>query len=155
VSILWLLVIGFGGVILCMEYERRFVETPLFSPLDPAGYIITTKAYAEEATLNIDTDDKRVIADEVRAVFGTHAEDAFKVLQCENSALNPKAINTAGNYPEGSADVGVFQINEYWQKVGNRNFLTDYKINIRIAWNIYSRDGYSFKLWSCGKRLGI
>lgn len=90
----------------------------------------------------------------IEEVFGKHADKAFKVLSCENASLNPKAINTAGNTPKGSRDMGVFQINEYWQGV-NGKFLLDPELNVRIAWKIYKDNGYSFERWTCGRKLGI
>lgn len=95
------------------------------------------------------------IRQEIELVFGEHYEKAMIVLSCENADLDPEAVNTAGNEPAGSADVGVFQINDHWQRVGNHAFLKDYKINIRIAFNIYERDGESFKLWTCGRKYGV
>ena len=97
--------------------------------------------------------------DKIRAyiieVFGTHSAKAFRLLSCENSTLDPRKTNTYGNTPSTSTDWGVFMINDHWQGVTNKAFLTDYKINIQMAWNIYSRDGYTFKLWTCGRKLGI
>lgn len=99
-------------------------------------------------------EENQEIREMIKEVFGEHADKAFKLLSCENAKLNPKAINTAGNTPKGSKDVGVFQINEHWQGV-NAKFLLDPELNIRIAWKIYKDSGYSFKMWSCGKKLGI
>lgn len=90
----------------------------------------------------------------IREVFGKHSDKAFKLLECENKSLNPNAVNTAGNTPAGSRDIGVFQINEYWQGV-NAKFLFDPELNVRIAWKIYEDSGYSFKMWTCGKKYGI
>lgn len=94
-------------------------------------------------------------------VFGEHTDKAMKLLQnteCgENKSLDPKAKNY--NYNDAgeidSIDYGVFQINNKWQKIYNEAFLYDPEINVRVAWNIYKRDGYSFKLWTCGRALGI
>jgi len=94
------------------------------------------------------------IKDEIKQVFGNDADKAFKLLSCENGRLNPNAVNTAGNYPAGSRDIGVFQVNEYWQKV-NAKFLFNPAINIRIAYQIYKDDGYSFHMWTCGRKLGL
>lgn len=101
------------------------------------------------------TSEQEEIIAYVKEVFGKDAHKAFKVLSCENSALNPKAVNGAGNTPAGSLDMGLFQINNYWQKIENKAFLFDYKVNTQIAHNIYTRDGNSFKLWTCGRRFGI
>lgn len=94
------------------------------------------------------------IRTKIREVFGEHADKAFKVLSCENASLNPNAVNTAGNEPAGSRDIGVFQINEYWQKTQGR-FLFDPEINIRAAYIIFKDNGYTFERWTCGRKLGI
>lgn len=96
----------------------------------------------------------QMISEYIQQVFGVDSPKAFKLLSCENHALNPEAVNTAGNFPAGSRDIGVFQINEYWQKT-QAAFLFDYRINVDIAHNIYTRSGNSFDMWSCGKRMGI
>jgi hypothetical protein len=90
----------------------------------------------------------------IREVFGEHADKAFQVLKCENGSLNPKAVNTAGNHPAGSRDIGVFQINEYWQKTQGK-FLFNWKINVEIAHQLYTENGNSFRLWTCGRNLGL
>lgn len=101
---------------------------------------------------------------EIREVFGEHYDKAMILLKgkgpktChENGGLNPDAVNT--NYDKAgtpsSRDYGVFQINDKWQGVSNVAFLKDPAINIRMAWNIYKRNGYSFKMWTCGKAYGI
>jgi hypothetical protein len=89
---------------------------------------------------------------EVAVVFGTHYAKARRLLACENRALDPYAVHVN---QDGSRDIGVFQINTYWQGVTNEAFLTDYRINIRMAWNIYERSGHTFSRWSCGRTLGI
>lgn len=88
----------------------------------------------------------------IKEVFGDHADKAFKLLECENRGLDPKAVNTAGNYPEGSRDIGLFQINEYWQGV-NAKFLFDAELNTRIAYKIFKDSDYTFKMWTCGKQM--
>lgn len=92
---------------------------------------------------------------EIKQVFGKYADKAFKLLECENRSLDPFAVN----YNEGSTDYGIFQINDYWQGIRHKGkaeqFLFDTSINIRIAWRIFEDDGYSFKLWTCGRKLGI
>lgn len=89
----------------------------------------------------------------IKQVFGKDSDKAFKVLKCENSSLNPNAVNTAGNYPAGSKDIGVFQINDHWQAVQGK-FLKNWKVNIEIAYQIFKENG-DFHLWTCGRRLGI
>jgi hypothetical protein len=101
---------------------------------------------------------KNDIEKEIYAVFGEeHFDKTMKLLECENRTLNPKAVNY--NKDENgvvlSKDYGVFQINNFWQGVTNTNFLFDPAINIRIAYNIYKNSDFTFKMWSCGKRLSI
>lgn len=95
-----------------------------------------------------------LIDNEIKLVFGEHYEKAMKVLSCENARLNPNAVNTNTD-EEQTRDVGVFQINTKWQGVTNEAFLKDYKINIRMAWSIYQRNGYSFERWTCGRKFGL
>lgn len=95
-----------------------------------------------------------LIVAEINQVFGKDAPKAFKLLSCENGRLNPNAVNTNTDTYQ-SKDYGIFQINNHWQGVTNVAFLTDYHINIRMAYNIYTRSGNTFKMWSCGQRLGL
>ncbi len=87
----------------------------------------------------------------IKQVFGKDSPKAFKVLSCENFHLIPDAVNVN---TDGSRDYGIFQINNHWQGVSNVAFLTDWKINVQMAYNIFRRNG-DFHLWSCGKRFGI
>lgn len=105
---------------------------------------------------------KNAVYDEIRAdivaVFGSHAPKAFKLLSCENSSLNPNAVNHNKDAVK-STDYGVFQINDYWQGIRHdgkaQQLLLDPKINVRIAWRLYEDNGYQFGLWTCGRKLGI
>jgi hypothetical protein len=75
-------------------------------------------------------------------VFGAQANNAFKVLSCENHRLNPSA---RGMNTNGTSDVGIFQINsvhgipEY--------YLKDWRTNIDIAYQIYKASGWN--AWAC------
>ena len=119
----------------------------------PTPALELQEASASGETVKV-VEPNQEIRELVKEVFGKHADKAFKVLSCENASLNPKAINTAGNTPKGSRDIGIFQISEYWQEA-NAKFLFDPRTNVTIAWQIYKDSGYTFKMWSCGKRLGI
>jgi len=100
--------------------------------------------------------EKEEIAAYIQEVFGKEAPKAFRLLiECgKNASLNPDAVNTAGNFPVGSRDIGVFQINEHWQKVQGK-FLFNWKINVEIAHQLYVENGNSFKLWTGGRKCGI
>ena len=106
------------------------------------------------------------LEDEIKEVFGEHADKAFLILKgrgegtcAENIDLDPKAKNR--NWIKGqpgkysSTDWGVFQINDHWQGVTNTKFLLDPSINIRMAWRIFEDNGYTFKMWTCGKAWGV
>lgn len=99
-------------------------------------------------------EEKEKIKEMIKARFGEHYDKSMQLLSCENASLNPNAVNTAGNTPAGSRDIGIYQINEYWQGV-HAKFLFDPETNIAIAWQIYKDSGYTFKMWTCGKKLGI
>jgi hypothetical protein len=142
----FVIVLGIGCLALKKEtIEKAWAEEPII------------KAYIENVTPTPTPelgDETEAIREEIRNTFGEHADKAFKVLSCENASLNPKAVNTAGNSPEGSRDMGIFQINEYWQGV-HAKFLLNWKTNIRLAYQIFEENGYSFERWTCGRKFGI
>lgn len=94
------------------------------------------------------------IIDYIYSVFGKDAPTAFKLLSCENHALNPNALNDNTQWGGVGRDWGVFQINDTWQKVQSK-FLLNYVINIQIAHQLYIENGHRFNLWTCGKEMGI
>lgn len=84
----------------------------------------------------------------IREYFGEHTEDAFKVLDCENKTLNPRAVNHNRN---GTVDRGLFQLNSaYWG--GEENF--DPETNIKKARMIFDRAGGKWTPWTCSYTLG-
>jgi hypothetical protein len=95
------------------------------------------------------------IVNYITEVFGADAPKAFQLLNCENHALNPLAVNDNTTWGGIGQDIGIFQINTVWQGVTNRAFLYDWRTNIDMAHNIYTRDGSTFKLWTCGRELEI
>ena len=134
-------------VVLRMPFKAKNfkLESPTASQSAKMGLI--PKVYAEEKTYSIEQD--------IKDVFGEYSDKAFLLLSCENKSLNPKAHNDNTTWGGVGQDLGVFQINTKWQKIENENFLYDPAINIRVAYNIFSRDGFTFKLWTCGRQLGI
>lgn len=99
--------------------------------------------------------EQQLIENEVKEVFGKDYDKAKMVLDCENHARNPKAINDNTKWGGKGKDWGIFQINDEWQGVTNKAFLTDYHINIRMAYNIFKSWGNNFQAWTCGKKFGI
>lgn len=144
---------SYFGLMLLLILGGLYVQKTFHVDLQiDANAPTTDKAYALVLpTVTPTPDEKQEIRDYIKTVFGKDSDKAFKLLKCENASLNPKAINTAGNFPEGSRDIGVFQINEYWQDV-NAKFLFDPKINVQIAYKIFKDDG-SFKMWSCSRKI--
>lgn len=123
------------------EIEKAHAQEPIeiISPLP-------TETPTPTPTLS----EKDEIKAYIEEVFGEDAPEAFRLLKCENSLFNPNAVNTAGNTPKGSRDIGVFQINEHWQRTQGK-FLFNWKVNIQIAHQLYMENGKSFKLWTCGR----
>lgn len=109
------------------------------------------------------TSEYDAIKQDIENVFGEYADKAFLLLQgdecAENRTLNPNAVNDNTEWGGTGVDRGVFQINDYWQGIRHEGkaeqFLFDPAINIRIAWRLFEDNGYSFKLWTCGKYYGI
>lgn len=84
------------------------------------------------------------VAGDIRAVFGPYASQALRVAQCESS-LNPRAYNAS------SGASGVFQfLRSTWATTsyaGSSPF--NASANIRAAHQVFVRDGYSWREWSC------
>jgi len=116
-------------------YSQPVVYAAEISPIASPTHTPTSSPAPETKTT--DDSQSKDVKSIVQQVFGSHADKAFKLLTCENGSLNPKATNHNRD------------------KVGNEGFLFDPEINIHIAWRIYQDDGYSFKLWTCGKKFGI
>ena len=88
------------------------------------------------------------VKDYIYTVFGEHADDAMKVLECENKVLDPSAIHINRNH---SRDIGIFQLNDrYWG--GDENL--DYKTNVDKAYEIFQAHDNTFYAWTCGHVLG-
>ena len=90
-------------------------------------------------------------ADEIKAyikeVFGDQADNAYKVLACENGRLNPSA---RGMNTNGTSDVGIFQINSVHGVP--EAYLKDWRTNVDIAYQIYKGSGWG--AWSCVTMYG-
>ena len=88
------------------------------------------------------------IEEMIREHFGEHAEDAMKILECENKTWNPRATNHNRN---GTIDRGLFQLNSaYWG--GEENF--DPETNIKKARMIFDRAGERWTPWTCAYMAG-
>jgi len=85
----------------------------------------------------------------INQIFGPYGDQATQVAECE-SGLNPNASN---NYwVGGSHAVGLFQIlyPSTWYTTSQASQSPyDATANTRAAHDIFVRDGYSWREWSC------
>lgn len=83
-------------------------------------------------------------ADMIHQVFGPYGDQAVNVAMCE-STMNPGAYNGV----LGAA--GLFQIiPSTWASTSQAgNSVYDAAANIRAAYEIFARDGYSWSEWEC------
>ncbi len=136
---------------------RVVVEVIALETPTPTNTPTATPTQIPSPTPTLPT-EREEIRKEIVEVFGSHSDKALLLLSCENGSLNPLAINH-NNDEVKSTDYGIFQINSFWQGIRHdgkaKQFLLDPHINIRIAWRLYQDDGYSFKLWTCGRKFGI
>ncbi len=82
-------------------------------------------------------------------MFGSYANDAIAVATCESS-LNPAAVNHTSI--GGSHASGLFQVlyPSTWNTTAQRaNSPFDAQANTLAAYEIFKRDGYSWREWSC------
>ena len=92
---------------------------------------------------------QQVIIDSIKAVFGSYSTGALNIARCE-SGYDPNAYNS---YPvAGSHAEGVFQIlyPSTWSSTSYARYSPyDYNANIRAAYEIFHRDGNSWREWEC------
>lgn len=89
------------------------------------------------------------VAAMIYQIFGPYAAGALQVAKCE-SGLNPAAYNPTSN--GGSHAVGVFQIlyPSTWMNTSEASSSPyNAQANILAAHEIFVRDGYSWREWSC------
>ena len=91
----------------------------------------------------------QAIIDEIDSVFGTYSQGALNVARCE-SGYNPSARNP---YSIGSSNAeGVFQIlyPSTWDTTSySADSPYDAYDNIHAAYQLFSRDGDSWREWAC------
>lgn len=92
---------------------------------------------------------QQAVINEIRSVFGPYSAGALNIARCE-SGFNPNAYNRT---PVGGAHAaGVFQIldTSTWRTTSyaNQSPYNAYA-NIHAAYQIFSRDGHSWREWQC------
>lgn len=140
----------FVMVVTLVAQSEKALHTPrvLVSPL-------ATGPVVAQVTPTPTPSQKDIIAGKIKKVFGKYSDEAFRLLSCENASYDPKRINAVGNTPKQALDVGVFQIDDYWNGIHNTRLLQDADVNIQIAWYKFKSSGYSFNQWSCAKKVGL
>lgn len=94
---------------------------------------------------------KEQIVAYIYEVFGKDADNAIKVLECENRGLKENAINHNRN---GSTDHGIFQINSIHLKgKAKGKDLNNYRDNIDVAKKIFDDRGWT--AWTCSYKVGV
>jgi hypothetical protein len=89
------------------------------------------------------------VINEIRAVFGPYAGSALAVARCE-SGYNASAYNRTS--VSGAHAAGVFQIldSSTWRSTSYANQSPfNASANIHAAYQIFQRDGYSWREWQC------
>lgn len=108
------------------------------------------KTYAASSAPNaVNVSSASSMTDIIRQVFGVYSDQAIRIATCELS-LNPNAINS---YAIGNSHAeGLFQIlyPSTWYGTSEANASPyDPVANTRAAYQIFSRDGYSWREWEC------
>jgi len=92
---------------------------------------------------------QQAIIDKITAVFGGYAPGAINIARCE-SGFDPNARNVIAI--GGSHASGVFQIlyPSTWNGTSYKSYSPyDADANIHAAYEIFRRDGYSWREWAC------
>lgn len=85
----------------------------------------------------------------IESVFGSYSDAAIAVARCE-SGLNPSAVNPTPI--GGSHATGLFQIlyPSTWRTTSQANNSPyDATANTKAAYEIFKRDGFSWREWAC------
>lgn len=90
------------------------------------------------------TPGQQGVINEISAVFGPYAGQALAVARCE-SGYNPYAVNRSSDAE------GVFQfLASTWVGTSYAGYSRmNASANIHAAYQVFSRDGYSWREWSC------
>lgn len=85
----------------------------------------------------------------IRQTFGPYSDQAIRIARCE-STFNPNATNS---YAIGNSHAaGLFQIlypSTWYGTSQAHNSPYDASANAKAAYEIFQRDGYSWREWEC------
>lgn len=136
---------AFGGGFQAYANALPWVPTPTPSPT-PRPTPTPVPLYIPPHAADPGT---QTIINEIIAVFGPYAQGALNVSHCE-SGYDPNAWNP---FPIlNSHASGVFQIlyPSTWNGTSyHASSPFDYNANIHAAYEIFSRDGFSWREWEC------
>lgn len=123
----------FVGQTLCIPTQKAAKAAPVQGQQNSASSIVPLVAAASNGSVVV----------MINQVFGAYAPGAIAVATCE-SGLNPNAYN-----PSGAA--GVFQIMPgTWASTSQAGqSVYNAAANIAAAHEIFVRDGYSWREWTC------
>jgi len=132
---------AFAGTFSSSAAAVPWIPTPTPTPRPTPTPSVYVPHYANPGT--------QAIVNEIVAVFGPYANGALAVAKCE-SGYDPNAYNP---YPiAGSHASGVFQIlyPSTWDTTGYASSSPyDWNANIHAAYQLFSRDGYTWSEWQC------
>jgi hypothetical protein len=114
-------------------------EMPAAPPRRAPAYL------ASPVVLAADSYAPSSVPDMIRSTFGPYAWQALAIARCESSD-NPWATNSS------SGAAGVFQfLWSTWQGTSYAGYSPyDAWANVSAAHEVFVRDGYSWREWSCG-----
>ena len=135
---------GFGGAFQTYANAIPWVPTPTPTP-KPA--VVQAPGYSGPP--HEPNPGKQAVVNEIVAVFGSYAQGALAVSLCE-SGYDPNAWNP---YAIGNSHAsGVFQIlyPSTWDGTSYAGYSPfDANANIHAAYQIFARDGYTWREWQC------
>jgi hypothetical protein len=91
----------------------------------------------------------------ISSVFGAYGGAAIQIANCE-SGMNTNAVNATA--VSGSNATGLFQIlyPSTWKSTSYAAANPkDAMTNIKAAYEIFKRDGYSWREWACAQKVGL
>lgn len=121
----------------------------LYDTSDTNGSFNAPSSYAQTSYSSSDVNK------EIDRVFGSYAGVAKSIAMAESS-MDPKAYNSIS--VDGSHAEGLFQIlyPSTWQTTKQaRNSPYDVRANVAAAYEIFQRDGYSWREWATASSLGL
>ncbi len=140
-----------SGTPLTVSMHSFFASGALYTPPTPTPLPTATSApqYNYGGGGSYPNPGAAAIISEINSVFGVYAPGALAVSKCE-SGYDPNAWNPIAIL--GSHAEGVFQILYpiTWYSTSERNYSPyNATANIQAAYQIFSRDGHSWREWEC------